>query len=113
VFEWRFADGPDAGRVWTARPSDHSIYVDYRNPAGTQPDQWMRLLVGTRSWVLKQLEGVQYQAKGPLSLALPRMLVIPDVDPGQALECVETILRRGGLDHFSNPVGAGSAPSEI
>jgi len=113
MFEWRFADGPEAGRVWTSRPSDHAIYVDYRNPAGTQPDQWMRLLVGTRSWVLKQLEGVRYETKEPLSLALPRMLVIPDVDPSQLLDSVETILRRGGLDHFSNPVGAHSAPTGI
>lgn len=88
--EWRFSDGPAEGEAWAANPKEAAVYIDFREAHENPPAKWYRLWVGTRGWLEGQLRAVTKGPEGPSSVALPRMLVLPDAEPEELPRLIQT-----------------------
>ncbi len=99
--QWRFAEQEEDGEAWLRHPSDLIAYVDYADAAGS----WQRIMVVTRVWLEKHLQGVRVGSDGkPLWAAIPTMIVLPDVRGDELRRAVDRLLQDGGLDSYATPL---------
>ena len=104
IRKWRFGDSAEDGEAWLAHPTQTFVYVDYCVDNGrTRRDEWRRLMVVTKSWLESRLGGVKYGSDGgPLWLAMPAMLVLPDATGEHLRAAVQKLMSRNEFERYSS-----------
>ena len=101
--KWRFGESPEDGEAWLRNPGQLYAYVEYVSESDAA-GEWRRLMVVTKSWLQRVLEGVRHGASAPLWVMLPTMLVLPDAEGEELRRAVDAVMQQGGFDVYSTAV---------
>lgn len=100
MIEWRFVESEQDGQLWLNSPTMMHAFVDYSTEASSER-KWRRIMVVTKSWVLRQLEDVRPGSSGGAHALVSAMLVLPDAPADQLRRLLSEAIASPGVDRFS------------
>ena len=96
--KWQFVEDDDDGQMWLAAPTDLFAFVRAIVPSDGRT---YSLMVVTQSWLAKQVEALNHDAKH--SFFAP-MLVIRDGSPADLRRQIDEALSEAALSMFGRSV---------
>lgn len=99
--QWRFVDSPETGEQWLQRPEKLTALVEFDTNDSKASAPRRRIMVATRSWVLRHMGEIG--ASDPGYLFLPPLLVVSDGSREHILRSLEAALNAPGVGHFGTP----------
>ena len=101
IIKWHFAESDEDGAAWLRNPALLQAYVDYESNGETSDSVWYRVMVVTRSWLETHVQAVRSGLTGPLWIALPPMVVVPDASGSALRLIVDAVIQQGGVDAYA------------
>lgn len=97
---WRFESSEEDGAVWLESPQELTAWVVYPDIDDDGERRMFRIMVVTRGWLERQLQGVRESRTGPLFACLPAVGVVPDATGVQLRGFVDQAIKDRAFSGF-------------
>jgi len=76
--KWRFEGSEEDGVAWLENPHELTAWIEYGDRDQNGVLRTFRIMVATRGWMERQLQGVRLAQTGPLFACIQAVGVLPD-----------------------------------
>lgn len=97
---WRFEGPEEDGVAWLESPQELTAWIEYADRDHDGELRTFRIMVATRGWIERQLQGVRESQTGPLFACLQAVGVVPNATGVQLRGFVDQAIKERAFSGF-------------